>query len=79
MSEVVDAHDVRMIEARQRPRFPDEALGECGVVLQMRMQHLDGNRPVQLSMPRLVDGTHAARTNQLEGLEFGQAATRFLG
>ena len=46
--------DVRMIERRHRACLALEALAELG------RGHLDGNRPVEPRVLRLVDLTHAA-------------------
>ena len=79
VSEVVDPDDVGMIEARHRPRLAGEPLGERRVVLQVGVEHLDGNGAVEGAMPRPVDGAHAAGTDELEVVEVGEPAAQLLG
>jgi hypothetical protein len=72
VTEVVDRHHVRVIELCQSACFASEALGERGVVAQGRVEHLDGNRPVELLVARFIDRTHTALADQLELLELGE-------
>ena len=52
---------------------------ERRVVLQVRVQHLDRDRPVERPMARPVDGAHPAGPDQLEAVEAGQPALELLG
>ena len=49
-----------MIEARDRPRLPDEALGEDRVLLDDVPHHLDGDRAVEVLVEASPDARHAA-------------------
>ena len=79
VAEVIDADDVRVIQPRHRPRLAGEALRERRVVLQVRVQHLDGDGPVERPVARPVDGPHPAGPDQLEAVEVGQPALELLG
>src|SRR5690606_20173641 len=47
-------------QLRQRPRFFDEALHSVGVVDQVFLDHLDGNRLIERHVPTGIHDAHAA-------------------
>src|SRR5262245_10568616 len=51
---------MRMIQRRNRPRFPLEAIAEP------RFRQLDGDNPVEARLASLVNLAHAARTGSSE-------------
>ena len=61
LADVVQRADVRVVELRDRPRFPLEPLAAFGIVGEVRRQDLDGDGPVQPGVGRLVDLAHATR------------------
>ena len=66
LAEVVDRHDTGMVQAREQLRLALEA-GDKGLLLrlcQFRGQHLDGHGALQLDLHRLVNGPHAAATDE---------------
>lgn len=77
MSEVVDAHDVRVVQPGHRTRFAHQSFFERGVFPQVRVHDSDGDRPIELAMSRLVDGAHPTGTDQLEVIELGKLAAQF--
>ncbi len=58
--DVRDAHHVRVREARGRARLEHEALHHVEPQRQPGVEHLEGDALVQVDVPRLVDGGHAA-------------------
>jgi hypothetical protein len=58
--EVVERHDVRMLQPRRGLRLADESLALLGAGGDLRVHHLDDPQLVQEAMPDLVDRPHAA-------------------
>ncbi len=56
----VDRDDVGVLQLRRDARLLAEALGEGGVVEELRGQDLQGHAAVERGVVRLVDGGHAA-------------------
>ncbi len=63
-AELVDRHDVRMGQARQRLRLPDEAVAR--VFVRGRPQELEGNLASEAGVVGAIDDPHRAGTERLE-------------
>ena len=61
MSERIDRNNRRMIERRIQTAFVQERLIGLLVILELVVQRLDGDDPVEHHVPRLVDHADAAR------------------
>jgi len=61
VDDAVDGDDVRMVDARQRARFVQEALAALLRHTERVRQHLQRDVAVELGVARQVDGAHAAR------------------
>src|SRR5262245_43337114 len=59
LTEVEDAHDVRVIELARGERLAAEALHEVRVLLVVRMEDFDGDGSPELAMRRLVHRTRS--------------------
>ena len=59
-TDVVDAADVRMVERRDRPRFPFEPLPQIGIAGDVWLQHLDRDAAIEPRVARFVDLAHSA-------------------
>jgi hypothetical protein len=60
--------DVRVLERRDGARLPTKTLAEPGIGSERRRQHLDGDRPFQAAVARLVNFAHPARTERAHDL-----------
>ena len=58
--DVVNRHDVLVDDRRRRPAFAGESLAGRADVGQVRGEHLDRDRPIQLAVVRLEHDAHAA-------------------
>ena len=56
---VVNLHDVRVLELRRRLGFDHEALSKLHVVVELRIDGLQGNVAIEDGVPRLEDLPHA--------------------
>ena len=66
LADLVDLDDVRMLERCHGLRF-DEEPGQCiGAGVAPREHHLQGDEPVELLLPRLVDHPHPAAAELAE-------------
>ena len=76
LADLVDLHDVRVLQLGHRLRLGAEAgqLLRAGVVA--RQDHLQGDDPVQLHLPGLVDHAHAAAAQLAEDLVAGHDGPR---
>ena len=68
LADLVDLHDVGMLQARDGLRLGLEAgqVRRAGVAA--RQDHLQRHQPIQLRLPRLVDHAHAAAAQLAEDL-----------
>src|SRR5215510_10600636 len=64
-AEVVNADDVRMIQPGGGSRLAVKAAQGFRIAEVTAEQDLHGDRPIQLQITRLVNGSHAAPTDQL--------------
>ena len=65
----VDAHDVRMIHARQSARLLEEVRAQLGPQAHMVLQHLDRHLALQHRVDRAIDGPEASPAQHLAELE----------
>ena len=63
-AEVVDRHDVLMVERRCRARFDAEPAAHRRIGIERRRQHLEGDLALQALLERTVDRAHATAPQQ---------------
>ena len=63
LGDVVGAHEVRVMELRSDARFAQEPGAEVLVAREVRGEHLERDRPLELLVPAGVDDGHAAPAN----------------
>src|SRR5581483_6062565 len=56
-----------------------EALGERRIAAPLRRQHLDGHHAIELALPRLVDGAHAALAEQFQDFKIWKVRSQLGG
>ena len=66
LDHVVEPHDVRVLEARQRLGLALEAIAELGIVRDPRVQDLQRDVALEPLVVRTPDHAHAAATQLLE-------------
>ncbi len=71
--DVVDRHDVGVVEGRGRARLLLESLAPVGVGRELGRQHLDGHLAAEARVSRSVDFSHASRADGREDLEGTEA------
>ena len=76
IADVVDGHDIRMVEQGSQPGFAREPLGRDVVRRQLVGHELDGDEPAQPRIPRLVDLSHAAGSEGADDLVDADALAR---
>ena len=69
LAEVVNRHDVGMVQTRQSPRFAVEPFGEARATRHRRGQYFQCHQPVQLRLSRLVNRSHAALAEKPQNFE----------
>ncbi|EMI19728.1 hypothetical protein RMSM_03347 [Rhodopirellula maiorica SM1] len=69
VSEFVDGHNVGVTQFCQRPSFPRETKCKFDVVTKFFWQNFQRDQTVESCLTGLVDGAHAASTNQLEDFQ----------
>ncbi len=75
-AEIMHPDDVRMAESSQGAGFTGEPFGERGIAAPLRRQNFDGHEAVELELPRLVDGAHAALTEQRKDFQLGEVGSQ---
>jgi len=70
--EVMDRHNVRMIQPGKGLGFASETFGRRGIATQLGRKDFQCHLPVQRYLPRLIDGTHAAATEHADFREAGE-------
>ena len=68
LAEVVDGDDRRMTDRRRRAGLLEEARREHRVRREIAAQHLHREHAIELGVPHLVDGAHAALTKRRDHL-----------
>src|SRR5690606_33552140 len=76
LADVVNRHDVRVREPRERLSLAFESQSAGASVDHLRAQHLDGDLAVELGVMRCVDRAHAAGATQLHDDIAADAAAR---
>ncbi len=74
---IVHIDDVGMVELCQCSRFLLEAFQAAITLGNFLREQLDGNGSVEIRLPRLVDGTHAAVTDQLQQFQLREVRCQF--
>ena len=69
LAEVVQRDDVRVIQARESPRFAGESLGEGGVRADLGRENLERDQTVEPPLACLVNGSHSAVAKQFQDFE----------
>ena len=71
----VNGDDVRMRERRRGSGLAEEPLAERAIAGELRWEHLERDRPVELEIAREIDGAHAAATElALDGVTVAEPA-----
>ena len=73
VAHVVERADVRMVDARERPRLALESVAGLPVSHQFIRQDLDGYRPIEPRVTRFVDFAHTARAERGDNLVVAEA------
>jgi hypothetical protein len=73
-ADVVDADDVRVMQAGQRQCLAAQACQRCRVVAHVGAQHLERDAAVERELARLVDDPHAAAPDLAQDLEVAEHA-----
>ncbi len=68
LTRVVDLDHVRRVQVGQCPRLALEPRPERRVVGQLRTEQLERDRPLEIGLPGLVDGAHAALADPADDL-----------
>jgi hypothetical protein len=79
LAEVVDGHDVRVAEPRQRAGLADESFLEAGVAVDARWKDLERDEPVEPALACLVDRPHPAASEQFQDFELWKEPREFRG
>ena len=66
LTEVVNRHNVRMVQTRQQTPLPSEPFGEGRVAARRQRQQLQRHNSVQMTLPGRIDKPHAAVAHQFE-------------
>ena len=69
LAEIVNGHDVRMVQTRQRARLAREPLGERWVPAGLGGQNLHGHQAVELLLPGLIHRAHAALADEAQDFQ----------
>ncbi len=72
LAEIVDRHDVRMIQAGQDLRLTLEARGETRLNTDLFGQHFHCDEAIEPFLVCLVNGAHASASDHIKPLELGQ-------
>ena len=75
-ADLVDGHNVRMLQTRNGLGFGLKAFDFGGSGQQARLDHLQRHRSVQADLARLVHHPHAATSEQLEQFVVAEARQR---
>jgi hypothetical protein len=62
-TDVMDRHDVGMLHRGGRAGLHEEPVADLRILEQLGSDHLDRDVPVEVQLPRAVDDTHAASTD----------------
>jgi hypothetical protein len=69
LAELVEPHQVRVLQPRDGPRFLEKALALCGARQVSLAEQLDGDISAQSRLAGLEDHPHPTRTQHLEQLQ----------
>ena len=69
LAEIIDVHDVRVVQACQRAGFTGEAFSEAGIPGILKRKNFQRDYAVEPALPRPVNGTHPAVTEQAEDFQ----------
>eukprot|EP00913_Durusdinium_trenchii_P028481 g26709.t1 len=69
LAEIVNADNIRMVEAGERFRLAGKSLGKVRVGGRVGLDDLQCDESVELGLPRLVDGSHSAVPQQFNQFE----------
>jgi hypothetical protein len=67
-------HNVAMVQGSHHTRFAREAGDEAGVVLQIGVQELDGDKALQVGVESLPDLGHASSAQKLAQFVFSKTS-----
>ena len=74
-ADVVDRHDVRVVERRRRFGFRDEPTHPIAIVRAMRQQNLEGDEAVQPLIASAIDDAHPAFAELVDDEVVGERPT----
>src|SRR2546423_5510075 len=77
LSEIINRHDVRMVERGQSLRLACESLRKLSVLDTFRREELESDEPVQGFLPRLIDHAHSATSEITDNLELRKVWRQF--
>ena len=78
LPELMDGHDVRVVQGGQGLGFGFEALGEFRVGRERLREELEGDEAVEGLLAGLEDRPHAAPADELDDLKVGEGGGDFL-
>src|SRR5438445_9894818 len=71
--DLIDLHDVRMLQASQRLRFAAKSVELLWIQMRSTLNHLEGDPATELSLPRLVHDSHSAYAQDFQEFITGHA------
>src|SRR2546429_533075 len=74
LAHIIDGHDVRMLQLRNRQCFGAKSLPKFGTSELASREYLQGNLTVQAELKRPIDDTHSAAANFFQQLIIPEAA-----
>ena len=78
LPEVVDGHDVRMVQPGERLRFVAEAFRKHRIAHALRSEEFQSDETVERFLPRFVNDAHPAATKAVEDFELRKMRREFL-
>ena len=80
LAEIINRHDVRMTQSRQRAGFALETLGKLGVrnaAVATAGENFQRDQTIQLRLARFVNRAHAAASEAFDDFELGEVRGEF--
>ena len=76
LAKIVDGHDVGVIEPGQSAGLAGKPLGKGRVFGRFRRDHLQGHDPVEILLPGLIYGSHAAAAQEFHNFELRKVGSQ---
>ena len=77
LAKVMHGDYIRMRQASQGPGLACETFRERRVAAPLGRQDFEGHQPIELELPGLVHGTHAALADQVQNFQLGKVRSQF--